>query len=60
MSSSEQTLSLRYRTLVEALAAAPAERPFVAMWKDEDELQTVMASLKNQDFGLELQFENYR
>lgn len=30
-----------YRTLVEALYAAPAERPFVTFWVDEDEQETV-------------------
>lgn len=31
----------RYRTLMEALAAAPAERPFITFWIDEDEQETV-------------------
>jgi uncharacterized protein YajQ (UPF0234 family) len=28
--------------------------------KSKDELQAVMTHLKAQDFGLDLQFENYR
>jgi acyl-CoA synthetase (AMP-forming)/AMP-acid ligase II len=32
---------LRYRNLLEALAAAPANRPFVTAWVDEDEQQTL-------------------
>ena len=31
----------QYRNLIEALEAAPAERPFVTEWIDEDEQQTV-------------------
>ncbi|PWT81675.1 MAG: hypothetical protein C5B57_10030 [Blastocatellia bacterium] len=31
----------RFSTLVEALAAAPPERPFVTMWEDEDDVQTM-------------------
>lgn len=34
-------LTTRYRTLVEALYAAPAERPFVTHWIDEDEQERV-------------------
>ena len=30
-----------FRTLTEALYAAPAERPFVTMWKSEDDLDSV-------------------
>ena len=30
-----------FRTLVEALLAAPSDRPFVTMWEDEDKVQTV-------------------
>jgi fatty-acyl-CoA synthase len=30
-----------YRTLTEALLAAPGEQPFVTMWKSEDDVQTV-------------------
>ena len=30
-----------FRTLPEALAAAPPRRPFVTMWNDEDDVQTV-------------------
>ena len=32
---------LRYRNLIEALEAAPAERPFVTFWVDDDEQETV-------------------
>ena len=32
---------LRYRNLIEALDAAPAERPFATFWVDEDEQETV-------------------
>ncbi len=32
---------LPYRNLIEALEAAPAERPFVTAWVDEDEQETV-------------------
>jgi fatty-acyl-CoA synthase len=31
----------RFRNLIEALAAAPGERPFVTAWIDEDERETV-------------------
>jgi len=31
----------RFRNLIDALAAAPGERPFVTAWIDEDERQTV-------------------
>jgi acyl-CoA synthetase (AMP-forming)/AMP-acid ligase II len=31
----------QFLTLVEALAAAPPERPFVTMWEDEDDVQTM-------------------
>ena len=31
----------KYRTLVEALYAAPADRPFVTAWIDEDEQETI-------------------
>ncbi len=30
-----------FRTLLEALATAPLERPFVTMWNNEDDIQTV-------------------
>jgi fatty-acyl-CoA synthase len=30
-----------FRTLVDRLAAAPPERPFVTMWEDEDDVQTM-------------------
>jgi fatty-acyl-CoA synthase len=32
---------LRYRNLIEALEAAPGERPFITFWVDEDEQETV-------------------
>lgn len=32
---------LRYRNLIEALDAAPAERPFITIWIDEDTQETV-------------------
>ena len=32
---------IRFRNLIEALDAAPAERPFVTAWIDEDEQETV-------------------
>lgn len=32
----------KFRNLIEALAAAPAERPFVTAWIDEDESETVI------------------
>ncbi len=32
---------LPFRTLPEALQSAPADRPFVTMWKNEDEIQSV-------------------
>jgi acyl-CoA synthetase (AMP-forming)/AMP-acid ligase II len=31
----------RFRNLIEALAAAPGERPFVTAWINEDEQETV-------------------
>jgi fatty-acyl-CoA synthase len=34
-------VATRYRTLVDALLSAPAERPFVTAWVDEDEHETV-------------------
>jgi fatty-acyl-CoA synthase len=30
-----------FRTLIEALLAAPPDKPFVTVWKDEDDIQTV-------------------
>ncbi len=33
-------VTTKYRTLVDALLSAPAERPFVTAWVDEDEQQT--------------------
>src|SRR5713101_3192893 len=30
-----------FRTLVEALLAAPPQRPFISVWNDEDDIQTV-------------------
>ena len=30
-----------YQTLVEALMAAPPERPFITMWENEDDIQSV-------------------
>ncbi|HLH29593.1 MAG TPA: AMP-binding protein [Terriglobia bacterium] len=35
------TFTGRFSTLVEALLAAPPERPFVTVWKDEDDIQSV-------------------
>ena len=35
---------LRYSNLIEALEAAPRERPFVTFWVDEDEQETVTFS----------------
>jgi fatty-acyl-CoA synthase len=32
---------LRYQTLVDALAAAPANKPFATMWRSEDDVQSV-------------------
>ena len=32
---------LRYHNLIEALEAAPSERPFVTAWVNEDEQETV-------------------
>ena len=32
---------VRYRNLIEALEAAPGERPFVTAWVNEDEQETV-------------------
>ena len=37
----EPELPGRYSTLVEALLAAPPERPFITMWRDEDDIQEV-------------------
>ncbi len=34
------SVTTKYRTLVDALLAAPAERPFVTAWIDEDEQET--------------------
>ena len=31
----------RFQTIVEALLAAPPERPFVTLWRDEDDAQTI-------------------
>jgi fatty-acyl-CoA synthase len=36
-----ETLSFPYRTLADALLAAPDELPFVTMWRDEDDYETV-------------------
>ena len=35
------TISTQFRTLIDALNAAPADRPFVTSWIDEDERETV-------------------
>jgi len=32
---------LAYRNLIEALEAAPADRPFITFWIDEDTRETV-------------------
>ncbi len=37
---SELPVTTKYRTLVDALLSAPAERPFVTAWIDEDEQET--------------------
>ena len=34
-------LARKFSTLVEALLAAPPERPFITMWRDEDDIQEV-------------------
>ncbi len=41
ISSSKPTDGPRFQTLLQALAAAPPERPFVTMWAGEDQLSTV-------------------
>ena len=40
MSDSRLMVSTKYRTLVDALLSAPAERPFATAWIDEDEQET--------------------
>jgi len=51
--------SLPYSTLTDAMLAAPPDRPFVTMWHDEDEIETVtfgefarLARLQAGDFIL--------
>ena len=39
-SEQEVPVTTKYRTLLDALLSAPAERPFVTAWIDEDEQQT--------------------
>lgn len=39
MAETNITVSLEFRTLVEALAAAPANEPFVTMWKSETDVR---------------------
>lgn len=39
--SSQPVTALRFRTLGEALLAAPRQRPFITLWKDNDDVQTV-------------------
>jgi fatty-acyl-CoA synthase len=39
--SSQPVPAPRFRTLVEALLAAPRQRPFITMWHDEDNVRTV-------------------
>jgi fatty-acyl-CoA synthase len=39
--SSQSVPALRFRTLVEALLAAPRQQPFITVWNDEDDVQTV-------------------
>jgi acyl-CoA synthetase (AMP-forming)/AMP-acid ligase II len=39
-SRSQLPVTTKYRTLVDALLSAPAERPFVTAWIDEDEQET--------------------
>jgi fatty-acyl-CoA synthase len=39
--SSQPVPAIRFRTLVEALVAAPRQRPFITAWNDEDDVQTV-------------------
>ncbi len=38
--SSKLSVTTKYRTLVDALLSAPADRPFVTSWIDEDEQET--------------------
>jgi fatty-acyl-CoA synthase len=40
MSESNTTVREGFQTLVEALAAAPADKPFVTMWKSETDVET--------------------
>ena len=42
-----------YQTLVETLMAAPPERPFITMWENEDDIQSVT-------FGDFLELRNVR
>src|SRR2546426_9032286 len=37
----ESMLPLRFRTLPAALLAAPPDKPFVTMWRGEDDVETV-------------------
>ncbi|HEV2299921.1 MAG TPA: AMP-binding protein [Candidatus Acidoferrales bacterium] len=41
MSESTTTVGQGFETLVEALAAAPADKPFVTMWKSETDIETL-------------------
>ena len=41
MRNSERMLRLPFRTLSEAFSAVPAEKPFITMWRGEDDIETV-------------------
>lgn len=41
MTASNVKIELPFQTLVEALVAAPADRPFVTMWKSETDIETI-------------------
>jgi acyl-CoA synthetase (AMP-forming)/AMP-acid ligase II len=49
MTKSNKALGLPFQTLVEALAAAPADSPFVTMWKSETDIEkTTFGAFRQQ------------
>jgi acyl-CoA synthetase (AMP-forming)/AMP-acid ligase II len=59
ISSSELSRPVAYRTLIEALEAAPLDRPFVTMWNDEDDSESVtFGQFKQQAESLAVYFQS--
>ncbi|HST23946.1 MAG TPA: AMP-binding protein, partial [Blastocatellia bacterium] len=59
ISSFELRRPVAYRTLIEALEAAPLDRPFVTMWNDEDDSESVtFGQFKQQAESLAVYFQS--